>query len=46
MPKMISADAAWCRHFGKRGKDGDQERRNIKRGKKNDWKRAERKGQN
>lgn len=46
MPKMIAKDAAWCRHYGKRGKAGDQERRMLKRGKGNDWKSAERKGQN
>lgn len=46
MAKLIAKDAAWCRHYGKRGIDGDKERRMIKRGKKNDWKRAEHKGQN
>lgn len=43
MAKMLAANAAWCRHYGKLGKSGDQERRSIKRGKKNDWKREQRK---
>ncbi len=43
--KMIAKHVAWCRHFGKNGRDGDRERRSIKRGKANDWKRAARKDQ-
>jgi hypothetical protein len=33
--KMIAADAAWCRHYGKRGRKGDQERRMLKRSERN-----------
>lgn len=46
MAKMVAADAAWCRHYGKRGKAGDKERRNIKRGKAGNWKRQEARDQN
>ena len=33
--RMVAADAAWCRHYGKRGRKGDQERRMIKRSDRN-----------
>ena len=46
MAKMVGRDIAWCRHYGKLGKASDQERRATKRGKKNNWKQAERKNQN
>lgn len=35
MAKMISRDAGWCRKYGKAGKNGDQERRAIKRSERN-----------
>jgi len=34
MAKMVASNAAWCRHFGKAGKNGDKERRAIKRSEK------------
>lgn len=46
MAKMVAKDAAWCRHFGKLGKNGDRERRSIKRGKSGDWKRQEKRDRN
>lgn len=46
MAKMVATDARWCRHYGKRGKNGDAERRSIKRGKGNDWKRQEKRDRN
>ncbi len=43
--KMVAANAAWCRHYGKHGRKGDQERRMIKRSERNNVKRDLRKGQ-
>lgn len=31
MAKMVASNVVWCRHYGKRGKAGDAERRNVKR---------------
>lgn len=39
MPKMVAANVAWCRHYGKRGKAGDKERRSVKRSERNNFKR-------
>lgn len=44
MDSMTARDARWCRHYGRKGKAADQERRSIKRGKRNDWKKKVRKG--
>lgn len=35
MAKMVAANVAWCRHYGKAGKKGDQERRMVKRSERN-----------